>query len=100
MQIYNISILGYKEWRATNNKKGASKTWNIQDAIEPQTGKFRVKVLYVGCLISRNALSKFIFFSKFDSSFILGSSDGEEAQSEDESTSATDEPEEEEQDEV
>jgi len=57
---------GYKEWRATNNKKGASKTWNIQDAIEPQTG----------------------------------SSDGEEAQSEDESTSATDEPEEEEQDEV
>ena len=39
--IYQYKFLGYKEWRATNNKKGASKIWNIQDAIEPQTGKFR-----------------------------------------------------------
>ena len=63
--IYQYKFLGYKEWRATNNKKGASKIWNIQDAIEPQTGKFRAKVVHVGRLIWRNAISE-LFFSQFD----------------------------------
>merc|ERR1712212_1201246 len=56
---------GYKEWRASNNKKGNAKNWNVQNPIEVLTG----------------------------------SSEGEEP-SGDESTSNTDEPEEEEQDEV
>jgi len=38
----NFSIIsGYKEWHQAGLKKGKrGQEWEVQDAIEPQTGKF------------------------------------------------------------